>query len=108
MDERTIIQALKDEIHYPVPEGFLLNKLMKRRLSGEDIFTADVASSREFQGCVADCLIGIITSPNISEGGVSISHSDKSSILNIANTIYRSLGEKEVSEKEEPIVYIVS
>lgn len=106
MSDRTIIQAMRDEIQYPVTDGFLQNKLLKRQLSGDDLFTAEVALSREFQGCVADALIGIITSPNISEGGVSISHSDKSVILNIANTIYRNIGEKEVSEKQEPTVYV--
>lgn len=106
MSDRTIIQALRDEVQYPVSDGFLHNKLIKRGLSGEEIFTADVSSSKEYQGCVADALIGIITSPNISEGGVSISHSDKSIILNIANTIYRNIGEQEVSEKQEPTVYV--
>lgn len=106
MSDRTIIQALRDEIQYPVTDGFLQNKLLKRQLSGDDIFTADVALSKEYQGCIADALIGIITSPNISEGGVSISHSDKNVMLNIANTIYRNIGESEVQEKQEPTVYI--
>lgn len=106
MSERTIIQALRDEVQYPVTDGFLQNKLFKRQLSGDAIFTAEVALSKEYQGCVADCMIGVLTSPNISEGGVSISHSDKSVILNIANTIYRNIGEKEVSDKQEPTVYV--
>lgn len=104
MGDRTILQALKDELLYPVSEGFLMNKLIKRGLGGDDLFTAEIAQSKEFRGCVADCLIRIITAPNITEGGMSISNSDKDAMLKIANTIYGDIGESEYTDSR-PVAY---
>ena len=96
---KTILEALRDEIHYPVRTGYLENRLIVRGLNKD---------GKDFRGCVADCLVGLVTSPNISEGGVSISQSDKTSILKIANSIYTSIGEDEVTDEKEPTVTIVN
>lgn len=102
---KTVLQALKDEVHYKLSSGFFENRLMERGLDGESECSFEVLTSKPFKGAVADCLISLIQAPNFSEGDVSFSQSDKDKILSLANSIYNSIGE---SEKivGEPIVYI--
>lgn len=100
---KTILQALKDEIHYKLSSGFFENRLLSRNLNGEDECTAEIFNSKQFKGAVADCLSSLIQAPNFSEGDVSFSQSDKDKILSLANSIYRSIGESSIGE---PIVYI--
>lgn len=91
---KTILEALTDEIHYPLPIGFVENKLLARGLNSEDVFDGDVYASNEFKGCVADCLFSLISAPNFSEGDKSISMADKAHILAVVNDIYTSIGEE--------------
>lgn len=102
---RTIAQALKDEIHYPLNDGFIENKLMKRGLDGSGEITAEVLVSPEFNGAVADCLYSLIEAPNFSESDISISLQDRDLILKKANAIYTSIGEEEKS-LDQPKVYV--
>lgn len=46
---KTILQALIDEIHYPIPIGFVENKVIERQLDGGDFFTFEVAQSKEWK-----------------------------------------------------------
>lgn len=105
---KTIMQALKDEVHYKLSSGFFENRLLERGLSGDDECTVDTLQSKPFKGAVADCLVALVTVPNIQEGDVSISFNDKSNLLKIANSIYQSIGEEDkiVHDEPQPIVYI--
>lgn len=105
---RTVKQALLDEIHYPISDGFVENKLIARQISGCDIFTYEVANSSNFRGAVADCLFSLIEAPNVSESGVSFSMSDKELILRKVNSIYSSIGEQEVALQSVPKVTILT
>lgn len=102
---KTILQALKDEIHYKLSSGFFENRLLERELNADDECTIGTFKSNAFRGAVADCLSSLIQAPNFTEGDVSFSQSDKDKILALANSIYNSIGE---SEKlvGEPTVYI--
>lgn len=91
---KTILEALIDEIHYPLPTGFVENKLLARGLNGDDAFEGEVYASKEFQGCIADCLYSLISAPNVTEGDKSITMADKSHILAFANSIYSTIGEE--------------
>ena len=51
---KTIRQALIHEIHYPIPEGFVENKLIERRLDGDMEYTFEVSRSKEWKGALAD------------------------------------------------------
>jgi hypothetical protein len=100
---KTISEALTDEILYPLPLGFIENKLIARGLSGDDELTAKVLRSNGFRGAVADCLYSLATdAPNFSEADKSVSL-DKSALLTRANKIYESIGESAVGT---PTVYI--
>ena len=100
---KTIAQALIDEIHYPLPEGFVANKLLARGLDGEGEISAAIITGREFMGAVADCLWSLIQAPNISESDKSVSLPDRDAILKLANTYYREIGEEEKTYGEPTV-----
>lgn len=100
---KTILQALKDEIHYKLSSGFFENRLLARGLNAEDECTAEVFNGKLFKGAVADCLLNMVDVPDFSEGDVSFSLSDRDKILSRANAIYQSIGEHGICE---PTVYI--
>ena len=102
---KTILQALKDEVHYKLSSGFFENRLLERELDGTENCTVEIFKSKQFKGAVADCLASLIQAPNFTEGDVSFSQSDKDKILTLANSIYKSIGETE-KVVDEPIVYI--
>lgn len=104
---KTIKQALLDEIHYPVGNGIIENKLIKRGLDGDDNFDMMIAESPYFIGAVADCLFSLISAPNFSEADKSFSLSDKSLILRKVNSLYNTIGEKSVALDEKPMVCII-
>ena len=92
---RTVKQALKDEITYPMNDGYIDNKILARGLNGDAEITPEILNSKEFKGATADCLFALITAPNISEAGKSISLGDRDEILKVANRLYASIGEDE-------------
>lgn len=102
---RTIAQALKDEIDYPVSDGKIKNRLMRRGLEGGCEISAEVLDSPEFNGAVADCLYSLVEAPDFSESDISISLPDRDLILKKANAIYLSIGEEE-KKIDRPKVYV--
>lgn len=102
---KTVLQALKDEVHYKLSSGFFENRLLERGLDGNDECSENILVSKPFKGAVADCLSSLVHAPNFSEGDVSLSQTEKDKILFLANSIYNSIGE---SEKiiGEPVVHI--
>lgn len=104
---KTIQQALIDEIHYPIGEGFIQNKLIARGIEFEDEFTVETAKSPAYIGAVADCLFSLISAPNFSEADKSFSLSDKALLLRKVNSLYNSIGEPSVALDDKPMVYIL-
>ena len=105
--EKTILQALLDEVHYPISQGFAENKLMARNLDGSQSLTPEVLRSKEFIGAVADCLYSLIEAPNFNEADKSFSLADRNIILNKVNSMYRKIGEESVAIAK-PMVYFGS
>lgn len=102
---KTILQALKDEIHYKLSSGFFENRLLARGINSEDECTLELINSKSFRGAVADCLSSLVEAPNFSEGDVSFNLPQRELILKRANAIYNSIGEPGKSI-DEPTVYI--
>ena len=115
---KTIQQALIDEIHYPIPEGFVENVMIKRKLNpvgdcDSDTMNSkeyyDVSRSNEYQGALADCLWSLVQAINFSEADKSfgsLSDKDKERILLRVNSIYNAIGEPSVELEAKPMVYI--
>ena len=104
---KTILQALIDEIHYPIPVGFVENKLIERQLDGGDFFTFETTQSKEWEGALADCLFSLVQAVSLSESDKSIgtlSDKDKELLLARIKALYKSIGEN--PELGQPMVYI--
>ncbi len=104
---KTIKQALIDEIHYPIPLGFVENKMIERQLNGDDEYTFEVAKSKEWKGALADCLYSLIQAVSLSESDKSIgtlSDKDKERLLVRINALYKTIGESHALG--QPMVYI--
>lgn len=104
---KTILQALIDEIYYPIPMGFVENKLIERQLDGGAFFTFEVAQSKEWKGALADSLYSLIQAVSLSESDKSIgtlSDKDKERLLVRINALYKAIGETPAIG--QPMVYI--
>ena len=106
---KTIREALIDEIIYEMPEGKIENIIIARGLDGDEEYDVEVSKSNGYRGAYADCLVALLQSVSFSESDKSISAlSDeaKKRLLNIANSIYKAIGEEEVVIDPKPTVYI--
>ena len=106
---KTIQQALIDEIHYPIPEGFVENVMIKRKLNPVGDCDSDTMNSKEYMGALADCLWSLVQAINFSEADKSfgsLSDKDKERILLRVNSIYNAIGEPSVELEAKQMVYI--
>jgi len=104
---KTVRQALRDEIHYPIPKGFVENKLIERGFSGNENYTAEVSRSSSYRGALADCLCSLIHAVNFSESDKSVGNltdEQRRQLLKRANALYEEIGEPTVNDGE-PMVY---
>lgn len=101
----TVSAALRAQVPYPLPGDFFSSVMVKRGL-GDGECTRDVMESAEFKGAMADCLRQIILYPSsISEGGMSISKTDRDSLLFLANRLYREIGEEPIGDRPKVTFY---
>ena len=107
---KTILQALIDEIHYPIPVGHAENRLMKRGLYPCDECTPEVLNSKPFIGAVADSLYMLISATNFSEADKSVGGLafNLKTLLEEANKLYKSIGESEKALQGSPVVTIMN
>ena len=100
MAELTVLTALKAQVQYPLPANFFEAVALKRGLAGDATCTKEIMASPEFKGAQADCLRQILLYPSsISEGGMSISKTDRDSLLLMADRLYNEIGEEHISER---------
>lgn len=106
---KTVVQALIDNIHFPLPVGYVENVCIQRGLDGDSCYDFEVANSNAFKGAWADCLYSLIQAVNFSESDKSIgslTDAQREAILVQANRLYTSIGEDEVTLASKPMVYI--
>lgn len=89
----TVREALRSSFPFAISDRLLDVVAVSRLLCMEDCFDAVVSNSEAFNLAKADIIKSIVMSPNVSEGGVSISFSDKATLISIANSIYGAYGE---------------
>ena len=89
----TVREALRNSFPFSVKDMHLDVIAISRGLVLDDVFDPFVATSKPFDLAYADVIKTVVMTPNISEGGVSISFSDKSDMISIANSIYGKYGE---------------
>lgn len=97
---KTNLQALRDEVHYPIPVGFIENKLIERQLDGDSDYTLEVSQSPSWKGALADCLYSLLQAVTYSESDKSVgtlTEEDKKRLLVRINSLYKDIGEPAVS-----------
>lgn len=89
----TVREALRNSFPFAVRDSLLDVIAVSRRLDIDDCFDPSVANSSLFNLAKADVIKTIVMTPNVSEGGVSISFNDRANMISIANGIYGKYGE---------------
>lgn len=84
----TNLEALKGKLGYPLSSNSFILALTDRGLSDSSVY----AKCTAFDLAFADSIMILLTVPNVSEGGYSISLSDKATLLELANGIYAKCG----------------
>ncbi len=104
---KTVRQALRDEVHYPMTKGFVENKIIERGLDGSATYTVEIFRSSAYRGALADCLCSLIHAVNFSESDKSVGNltdEQRKQLLKRANALYEEIGEPTVDDGE-PMVY---
>lgn len=89
----TILEALKSTVNYLVNDNQANLILIKRGLTGTATIDQTVATGKAFELAQADLLAFLVSAINVSEGGYSISLSEKALIQKQASGIYSKHGE---------------
>ena len=93
---KTVLQALRDEVHYPIPVGYIENILIKRELDGTKDVDKPTMDSDAYKGAVADCLYSLVGAIQFSE----------SLILKRANKLYGEIGEPTFDDGEPTVTIL--
>ena len=88
----TLLEAIKESIGYPISEKRAEMTLIKRGLTKTEEATETVLNSKNFELATADLMFWMLTAANVSEGGFSISISDKATLKELASGIYSKYG----------------
>lgn len=88
----TILEALKYSVNYPLSDSRLEKILIDRGLEKTDTYS--VTDKANLELATADAIKVLITSPNVSEGGYSISLSEKKELMKLATSLYVKNGEQ--------------
>ena len=89
----TILEALKSVVSYPVSTNTVETIAITRGLTSSATFDQSVALSSAFELAKADVYTHVVGAANISEGGYSVSMTDKSNMMKLAGAIYAKYGE---------------
>lgn len=87
----TNLEAIKAKVGYPLSDNAFILALENRSLVTTETYSLSNLQSLEL--AQADLIYTLVSSPNISEGGYSISLSDKKSLIDLANGIYTKYGQ---------------
>ena len=101
MDGRT---ALKSTVSFPVSSVQLEMIAEDRDINLDAQYTKALGKTSGFLLAKADMIRCFITAPNVSEGGVSISISDRKTIIGIANGIYAKYEPSSLIQEDIPTV----
>jgi len=82
-----------------ISDNYIEKVLTDRSVSGNSDYTTDHKSSVEL--CAADCYMSVVTSPDFSEGKLSISLS-RGYMLSMASSLYLNNGEADNARKATP------
>jgi hypothetical protein len=102
----TILEALINSVSYPVDNGRVEAIAIKRQLYTPDEFTYEVSQERSYRLAEADVKVLVATSPNVSDGEVSISQSEQERLVSLANAVYSEFGENTAVPQQPTIQHL--
>ena len=85
----TNLEAIKGRLNYPLPDNSFIVALQGRDL--DEVLT--YVKGQAFDLAYADAIGTLLTSPNISEGGYTISISDRANLAKVQAGIYVKYGQ---------------
>ena len=80
----TNLEAIRAKLNYPLSENAYIVALEDRGVTSGGVYV----TSEAFDLAYADMITSLVTAPNITEGGFSISLTDKQTLLSLADKIY--------------------
>lgn len=101
MDVRT---ALSSSVSFPLSTGQVEVIAEDRDLKLSDEYTKALGKTPKFQLAKADMIRCLVTAPNVTEGGVSISIADRKTLIGIANGIYARFEPESMIQEAIPTV----
>lgn len=99
-----VLTALLNSVSFPVSETQAEVIAIERGLDVGADFDRRTGSSPDFLLAKADMIRTIVTAPNVSEGGVSISITDRSTLIGLANGIYSKYEPESLILEQHPTV----
>ncbi len=89
----TNLEALRNDIIYPLDDGRLEKSLIDRGVEPSEAYS--LLNKVSIEMARADMYVKIVAAPNIQEGGISISLTEKAIIKSMATAIYLKYGESD-------------
>ena len=86
----TNLEAIKGAINHPLSENSYKRALINRGLTDSDTYV--VGNKQSLDLASADCIVTLLTTGSISEGGYSISLADAATLKSLAIGIYSKYG----------------
>lgn len=99
----TNLEAIKAEVVHPLPDNSFKKVLLDRGLPDSDQY--DPNNLRPFELAKADAILIVVASPNISEGGYTLTVSEKKELKAIASGLYQK---HSVSDPSRAVVSTIS
>ncbi|TDQ12166.1 DUF6706 family protein [Pedobacter metabolipauper] len=90
----TIKSALQGKINYPLPDESLEAALIEASLDGDQVYSK--SHTKDVELCAAGLILVVCTSGNVSEGGYSLSLSDKNALLKVRSMFLNKWNETDI------------
>lgn len=91
----TNLEAIQADVNYPLPANSFKKALLDRGLNDMDEY--DPENFKPFELATADAIYKMCTSPNVTEGGYSLSVTEKKELMDFASSLYKKHGEDDPS-----------
>lgn len=99
----TNLERLQGKLAYPLKENTFIGALLDRGLDSDTDYNPDT-DKRAMDLAMADCAMTAITTPNITESGFQLSHSNKGELRRIADGLYAKWNESNPFDSAPKIV----
>jgi hypothetical protein len=87
----TNLEAIKGKVSYPFSnDNTYILALNDQGLTETDTYV--VGNKQSLELAQANCIVTLLTTPNVSEGGFSLSQTDKATMIKVASGIFAKYG----------------